>query len=171
MLLIVPSSSSLARIVAGGHADGLGETPHGAGQLDATTFSRRGAAVLVPVRRMCVRLRAAGAATFFLVVSGFRRRRGGRLLAFQLPLLAAAEGDGALLVLFGRRGTAAAARTLAAAGQRRAAAAAAPSPAAAPCGAKSWRLRPRSASARACGCARKAAWCPPCRRGWRREGA
>ncbi len=123
MLLIVPSSSSLARMSRAG-------TPMASEKLRTVqgsttiTFSRRGAAVLAPVRRMCVRLRTAGVAALFLVLR-LPPPDGGGLLAFQLPLLAAAEGDGALFVLRrpprdGRRGAGAPVRQPAA---RRAAAA------------------------------------------------
>ena len=114
ILLIAPSSSSLPRMVRAGTPTASEKllTVHG---NSSVTFSRRGAAVLAPVRRMCVRLRSDGAPPSSPSSSGFRPPGGGGFLAFQLPLLAAAErGRRALFLFSTAAGRAAAAGPIAA---------------------------------------------------------
>ena len=150
----------LGQDVAGGHAEGLGETPHRAGQLDDDVFAprRRGVGAGPPDVRASPR---RGDGRFLFAVFRLAPPDGGGLLAFELPLLAAAEGDGAFFFVHSAaRRTAAAAGTLAAGSRRTRRARRQPSAGGTLCGARSWRPRPRSVSARACGCARKAACVP-----------
>ena len=140
---------------AGGHADGLGEAPHRAGQFDDDVLApRRGGVGAGAAGCACVCRSGADGRRSSSSSSGFRRRGGGRLLAFQLPLLAAAEGDGALLLLLATGATARpprrgrsrpAARRLA--GRRRGGSAAAALARRAP-----WRA---SAAIRFCSCLRR----------------
>ena len=112
-----PQFEQLGQDVAGGHADGLGETPHRAGQHDDHVFAPRRRRVgpgPADVRASPHRRRAA----LLLVLFGLPPPNGGGLLAFQLPLLAAAEGNGPFFLFFDHGGTAAAARTLPPAGRR-----------------------------------------------------
>ena len=120
MLLIVPSSSSLARMVRAGTpmASEKLRTVQGSSTRDVLAARRRRVRAGPPDVRAPARERGR---RFFFVVFRLSPPDGGRLLALQLPLLAAAERDGRLLLppSSTARRTAAAARPLAAAGQRR----------------------------------------------------
>ena len=166
MLLIVPNSSSLARMSRAG-------TPRASEKLrtvqgnSTKTFSRRGAAVLAPVRRMCV---LSASKRRWLPLRRLPAFAIGRRppFAFQLSLFAAAERHGALLLRPAagrppRRG-----RSRPEPATRGAGSSLLPAAALAGRGLCSFG---RTVSVRACEYARKAASCPPCRRGWRREEA
>ena len=107
MLLIVPSSSILARIVRAGTPMASEKRSHRAGQLERHVLAprRRG----VGARPPDVGALPHGGGGGFLFVFRLTPPHGGRLLALQLPLLAAAQG-GCRPLLFAHRDDAAARR-------------------------------------------------------------
>ena len=106
MLLMVPSSSSLARIVAGRYADRLGEAYARCKAVRRQPVRAAGPRCWSPVRAnvRAFPQRRAGAAVSSSS-SDFSPSRGGGFLAFQLPLFAAAQSDQAVFFLLATVGS------------------------------------------------------------------
>ena len=106
----------LRQDVAGGHAEGLGETSHRAGQHDDHVFAPRRRRVGSGAADVRASSHGRGGRVF--LVLGLAPPDGGGLLSFQLPLFAAAERNGSLFFFADYGGAAAAARALPSGGRR-----------------------------------------------------